>query len=112
MRAEARDFAAVEHEDLVGIADGADALGDDDLRCAGQFLCKSFAQRGVGLIVERGEGVVKDQDFRLSRQRPRDRQPLLLSAGDVPAKLGDRMRGLLGVFIYKFRCLRQGKRVL
>ena len=55
MRAETRDFAAVEHEDLVGIADGADALGDDDLRCAGQLRCKSFAQRGIGLIVERGE---------------------------------------------------------
>ena len=31
MRAESGNLAAVEHEDLIGITDGADALGDDDL---------------------------------------------------------------------------------
>lgn len=38
--------------------------------------------------------------------------PLLLPAGDVPAKLGDGMCGLFGVFVHEFRCLRQGKRGL
>ena len=45
MRAEADNLAAVEHEDLIGMTDGADALGDDDLRRAGQLLRKSLAQR-------------------------------------------------------------------
>lgn len=40
MRAESGNLAAVEHEDLIGITDGADALGDDDLRRAGKLLRK------------------------------------------------------------------------
>ena len=84
MRAEPGDLAAVEDEDLIRVADGADALGDDDLRRAGQLLCKPFAQGRVGLIVQRGERIVEDQNLRPSCQRPRNRQPLLLPAGDVP----------------------------
>ena len=87
MRAESGNFAAVEHEDLIGITDGADALGDDDLRRAGKLLRKPLAERRVGLIVQRGERIVENQNFRRSCQRPRDGKPLLLPAGDVPAKL-------------------------
>ena len=45
VRAEADNLAAVEHEDLIGVADGADALGDDDLCRVGQLLRKSLAER-------------------------------------------------------------------
>ena len=112
MRAESGNLAAVEHEDLIGITDGADALGDDDLRRAGKLLRKPLAERRVGLIVQRGERIVENQNFRRSCQRTRDGKPLLLPAGDVPAKLGDGMCGLFRVFVHKFRSLRQGKRGL
>ena len=112
MRAESGNLAAVEHEDLIGITDGADALGDDDLCRAGKLLRKSLAERRVGLIVQRGERIVENQNFRRSCQRPRDGKPLLLPAGDVPAKLGDGMCGLFRVFVHEFRSLRQGKRGL
>ena len=100
MRAESGNFAAVEHEDLIGITDGADALGDDDLRRAGKLLRKPLAERRVGLIVQRGERIVENQNFRRSCQRTRDGKPLLLPAGDVPAKLGDGMCGLFGCLLY------------
>ena len=96
MCAEPGNLAAVEHEDLIGIADSADALGNDDLCRAGQLLCKPLAEHCVGLIVQRGERIVENQNFRLSCQRPCDGKPLLLPAGDVPAKLGDGVRGLFG----------------
>ena len=38
MRADAHSLAAVEHDDLVRVADGADALRDDDLRRVVQLL--------------------------------------------------------------------------
>ena len=45
----------------------------------------SLAERGIRAVIERGERIVKYQNFRLPRQRAGDGKALLLPAGDVPA---------------------------
>ena len=87
MPADAGDLAAVEHNDLIRMADGADALGDDDFGRIMKLCCQTLAQLRVRAVVQRGEGVVEDQNFRLPRQRAGDGKPLLLPAGNVAAKL-------------------------
>ena len=47
------------------------------------------AQDHVGLVVQRGEAVVKEIYLGLLGNGPGDGQPLLLPAGDVGASLGD-----------------------
>ena len=62
-------------------------------------------------VIERGERIVKHQNFRLPRQGAGDGQALLLPAGDVPAKLRDRVLRALRIFSDKLRRLRQRERV-
>ena len=58
MCAAADDAPAVEHKDLIGVPDGADALGDDDFGGVGQLAGKAFAQGGVRpvLIIQNDTG--------------------------------------------------------
>ena len=89
MRADADGLAAVEHDYLIRMADAADALGDDYLRGIRELFGKLPSQRGVRLIVERRERVIKYQYLRLACYRAGDGEALLLPAGDVAPLLGD-----------------------
>lgn len=51
----------------------ADALGDDHDGAFVQLMGQSRAQRGIGLVIERGETVIKDEDLRIDRKRTRNR---------------------------------------
>ena len=82
--------AVLQHDDLVGVDDGGHPLRDDDHRGVGGHRPQRGPQPGVGGQVERGERVVEQVDLRPADQRPGDRQPLPLTAGDVGAALGDR----------------------
>ena len=101
VRADADGLAAVEHDYLVRVAYRADALRDDYFCRSAELPVQLRAERRVGLVVERGERVVKDQNFRLPRQRAGDREPLLLAAGDVAPELGDAV--LLACLLYTSR---------
>ena len=90
MRALTHDLAVVEHDDAVGVHDGADALGHDELGGILGLAGERVAHFAVGLEVERGERVVENQDFRVTVHRARNRQALLLAAGHVRSALGDR----------------------
>ena len=107
MRSHADDLAAVENEDLFGVADRADALGDDDLRHIMQLPVQTLAQLRVRPVIERRERIVKDQNFRLSRQRAGDGKALLLPAGHVAAELLDLVVRALRQLIHKLLCLRK-----
>ena len=89
MLADADHFAMVENDDLVGVHDGADALGDDDAGRVGKFFGDAATDRFVGLVVEGREGVIKDEDLRFGSDGPGDAKALLLAAGEVAAALGD-----------------------
>ena len=67
------DVAIIEHQDLIGVHDGRDALGDDHDGGVVQLMGQSRAQRGIGLVIERGETVIKDEDLRIDRKRTRNR---------------------------------------
>ena len=81
--------AVVEHDDPVGVDDRADALGDDDDRRVLRLGTQRRAQPRVGAGVERREAVVEQVHARPLDERPGDRQPLALAAGDVGAALVD-----------------------
>ena len=83
VRAAADDAPAVEHEDLVRVQDGAQALRHDDDRGVVRLLGQRLTQRGVRLIVERGKAVVKQVHLRVLGDGARDGQALPLPAGHV-----------------------------
>ena len=56
---------AVHDEDVVRVHGRGDALGDDDLGLALNFLIEAPAQVRFRQEVERGEAVVKDVDGRV-----------------------------------------------
>ena len=108
MRADARNRALVEDDDAVGIADRADALGNDELRRLAAGLAQALAQNAVGAEVQRREGIVKNQNFRLATDRAGDREPLLLAAGEIRAALRDVAIRSVRLLADKFRRLRDG----
>ncbi len=89
MGTEPHRLTVLEHQDLVGVADAADPLGDDDHRGIAGVRRKRGAQAGVGGHVEGREGVVERVDIGAAHQSPGDCQALALAAGDVRAPLGN-----------------------
>ena len=73
MRAAGDDPAAVEHEDLVRPADGAEPVGDHEGGAALHQLVESRLDHALGLRVDAGGGVVEDEDARILQKGPGDR---------------------------------------
>ena len=80
------DLAEVHHEDAVGdVADDVQVVRDEDVRepeVALQVLEQVQDLRLHG-HVERGDGLVADDQLRVDRQRARDADPLPLPAGEL-----------------------------
>ena len=83
--AQSRRPALIQHKNLVALVHRADALGDEEQRRAGVFPADGGAHGRVGEIVQRGAGIVQNQNSGIARQRPGDEQPLPLAAGEVRA---------------------------
>src|SRR5258708_4755994 len=81
--------AVVEDEDLVGVADGRDPLGDHHHRRLAGVGAQRRPQPGVGGDVEGGERVVEEVDVGPADEGPGDGQALALPAADVGAALLD-----------------------
>src|SRR5690606_14483973 len=85
VRAALHDLSALHHDDFVAVADGAQAVRDDDAGAAAP------AQALVDVLlsgrVEGARGLVEDQDGRLSDERARDLEALALAAAEVAAAL-------------------------
>ena len=80
-------MAVFEHDDLIGVHDGAHTLGDDQHGRILDLNGQRLAQRRIGGEVERGEAVVEDVQVGLAGQRAGDGQALTLPAGEVRAAL-------------------------
>ena len=89
MGAAVDDPAAVEDDHLVGQRDGREAVGDDEGRPPGHHLAEPGLDRRLGGRVDRGGGVVEDQDPRVGEQGAGDRDALALAAGEGQAALAD-----------------------
>ena len=84
-----RDAPVLEHDDLVGQRDGGEAVRDDDRRAALHDGLERAPDARLGGRVDRGGGVVEDQDARVGEQRARDREPLPLAARERQPALAD-----------------------
>ena len=71
------DGAVVDDEDEVGVAHGAEAVGDDQGRAVAQRLVERPLQGLLGLAVEVGGGLVEHDQAGALEQQASDREPLL-----------------------------------
>ena len=94
MGADSYHLTFVQHHNLLGVHDGGNTLGNNQYRRVFGISLQRLAQLGIGLKIERGEGVVKDIDRRLFDQRTCDGQSLPLSARNVGSALADRLENL------------------
>ena len=86
-------LAVVQHENLVGINDAADSLGDKECGSSFQFVLEGFLQAHLGIEVDRARAVIEDQDGRLCQQRACNGNTLFLPTGKIgPACLDHTFR--------------------
>ena len=81
------DFAGAEHEHLVGIANGAQAVGNDETGAAGQQFVQSNLNLALGARVHAGRRFIQDQDVRIAQRRAGDGQKLALPLAETAAAL-------------------------
>ena len=81
------DLAVSDGEHLVGVADGAQPMGDDKRRAAVQQLLQRFLDESLGARIDRGRGLVQDQDAWPGQRRAGDRQKLPLAETEPAAAL-------------------------
>ena len=88
MAAPLAHFAAVHHQDLVGTADGREAVGDDDGGALAHQLGDGVLDELFGLGVDAGGRLVEDEDFRVEGQGPGKGQQLALAGRQSRAAFG------------------------
>ena len=89
MRSTGHDPAALQHHDLIGVLHGGEAVRDHQHRAVLHEPLERLLHQPLTLGVERGRGLVEEQDRRIAEQRPRDRQALPLATGQPHATVAD-----------------------
>jgi len=89
MRALFDDAAFVENDDLVGLEDSVEAVGDGDDSAALHQFARGFFEQGFGFGVEAGGGFVENQDGGIFEEGAREGDSLGLSAGETGAAFTD-----------------------
>ena len=77
--------AVIQYENLVGKPDRGRSLRDNDNCRLPRKLSERVPERRIRREIQSRRAVVQNQDFRLSHQCARDREPLPLPAGEVPS---------------------------
>jgi hypothetical protein len=77
------DLAKLQHENAIAIDQARQAMGDDDHAAAVRNAQQIRAEHGLTLRIERAGCFVQDQNARIVDQRPRNCEPLPLSAGKI-----------------------------
>ena len=83
------DPAAVQDDDPVGVADGGEAVGDDEDGPARQELSQGALDEPLGLGVQVRRGLVQDQDRGVAQDGPGDADALALPAGQADAAVAE-----------------------
>ena len=65
------------HEDLVGLANSAQAMGNDEAGAVSHQPFQGFLDEAFGGRVHTGGGFVQDENWRILQQRPGNAHPLL-----------------------------------
>ena len=89
MRALFDDAAFVENDDLVGLEDSVEAVGDGDDSAALHQFARGFFEQGFGFGVEAGGGFIEDEDGGVFEESAREGYALGLSAGEAGAAFTD-----------------------
>ena len=76
-------------DDLTRVAHGAHAMRRDHRRAPGERAAQPAQDLRLRVRVHGGERVVEQHDARPARERARQREPLLLSAGQVDPALAE-----------------------
>mmetsp|Transcript_27545 Transcript_27545/g.91635 ORF Transcript_27545/g.91635 Transcript_27545/m.91635 type:complete len:233 (+) Transcript_27545:524-1222(+) len=79
----------VDNHDGVRIADGAEPMRDHERRTTPRQIVQRCLHLGFVLIVERARRLVEQQQRRVAHERPRQRDALLLPAGEGGAGSAD-----------------------
>ena len=74
-----RDAALLDHEDLVGAADGGEPVRDDHRGAAAEERVERLLDQDLARAVDVRRRLVEDQDARVGEQRPGDRDQLPLA---------------------------------
>ena len=85
MRSLLDDLSVIQDKDLVGIADGGDAISNDKRRTAVIDIIKLLLNIALCLHIHRRGGIVKHKDRRILQKCSRQRNTLLLSTGHLPS---------------------------
>jgi len=83
------DAAVFENDDAVGVADGAESVGDDECCSALHELCEASLDESFAFGVEVAGGFVEDEDGGVGEDGAGDGDALFLSAGEADAALAD-----------------------
>src|SRR5437867_11500442 len=83
------DAAAVEHENLISVNDGRQAVRDDEHGAAGEQPVDGLLDKALGLGVERRGRLIEYEDRRIDEQRTSDGDSLSLSARETSAALAE-----------------------
>ena len=79
------DPSVIEFDDLVGGAGEPRRVGDEDARAAAHQAVQALQHLVLAVGVERGGGLVEDDDRRVAQQRAGDADALALAAGQAGA---------------------------
>src|SRR5688572_1801804 len=90
VRALRDDRAALEHHDAVGGLHGGEAVRNGERGAPFLQGVEALLHQALGRGVERAGGFIEEQDRPVGEQRARDRQALLLPAGERDAALAER----------------------
>ncbi len=77
------DVAVVHHQDQVGVADGGQAMGDDEAGAALHQGVHRLLDQHLGVGIHRTGGFVQDQDRGVGQDGAGDGQQLHLALRDV-----------------------------
>src|SRR5207245_4382434 len=89
VRAALDDLSLLEHENLIGAANGRQPVRDDERRPALPQRSQSVLDERYALAVETRGGLVEDEDARVRQNRARDRHALPLATRQLHPALAD-----------------------
>src|SRR5579863_7611863 len=89
VRAAFDNLPLFDHQDLIGAANGGQTVRNDESGASLHEIRQSLLDQSFRLGIQAGGSLVKNQDARLSENRPGNRNALALSSGEFDATFTD-----------------------
>ena len=92
MRTAFDDAPAIKHQDAVGVDNAGEAVRQNERGTSGHEPIDRVLNDCFVLGIDRGQRLVENENRRVAKERPRDRQPLPLAARQPQSALADDRR--------------------